>query len=45
VIAIILFGSGSDGTKSIQAVKQAVGIAFAEGKNSAAFYGMPSSAI
>jgi len=44
-IGIILSGSGSDGTKGIQAIKKAGGITFAEGKNSASFFGMPSSAI
>ena len=45
VIGVILSGSGSDGTKGIQAIKNAGGITFAEGKNSASFFGMPSSAI
>ena len=45
VIGVILSGSGSDGAKGIQAIKQAGGITFAEGKNSASFFGMPSSAI
>jgi two-component system CheB/CheR fusion protein len=45
VIGVILSGSGSDGAKGIQAIKKAGGITFAEGKNSASFFGMPSSAI
>ena len=45
VIGVILSGSGSDGAKGIQAIKEAGGITFAEEKNSASFFGMPSSAI
>jgi two-component system, chemotaxis family, CheB/CheR fusion protein len=45
VIGIILSGSGSDGAKGIQAVKQAGGITFAQDENSARFFGMPGSAI
>jgi two-component system, chemotaxis family, CheB/CheR fusion protein len=44
-IGIILSGSGTDGAKGIQAVKQAGGITFAQDKSSALFYGMPNSAI
>jgi two-component system CheB/CheR fusion protein len=44
-ISIILSGSGSDGAKGIQAVKQAGGITFAQDERSALFYGMPNSAI
>jgi two-component system CheB/CheR fusion protein len=44
-IGIILSGSGSDGAKGIQAVKQAGGITFAQDESSALFYGMPNSAI
>jgi two-component system, chemotaxis family, CheB/CheR fusion protein len=44
-IGIILSGSGSDGAKYIQAVKQEDGITFAQDESSARFYGMPSSAI
>jgi two-component system CheB/CheR fusion protein len=44
-IGIILSGSGSDGAKGIQAVKQAGGITFAQDESSALFFGMPSSAI
>jgi chemotaxis response regulator CheB len=44
-IGIILSGSGSDGAKGIQAVKQAGGITFAQDESSARFHGMPSSAI
>jgi two-component system, chemotaxis family, CheB/CheR fusion protein len=45
IIGVILSGSGSDGAKGIQAIKEAGGITFAEGENSASFFGMPSSAI
>jgi two-component system, chemotaxis family, CheB/CheR fusion protein len=45
LIGIILSGSGSDGAKGIQAIKEAGGITFAEEENSASFFGMPSSAI
>jgi len=44
-IGVILSGSGSDGTKGIQAVKEAGGITFAQDESSAPFFGMPSSAI
>jgi two-component system, chemotaxis family, CheB/CheR fusion protein len=44
-IGIILSGSGSDGAKGIQALKQAGGITFAQDESSALFYGMPNSAI
>jgi two-component system, chemotaxis family, CheB/CheR fusion protein len=45
VIGIILSGSGSDGAKGVEAVKQAGGITFAQDKHSALFFGMPSTAI
>ena len=45
VIGVILSGSGSDGAKGIQAIKETGGLTFAEGKESALFFGMPSSAI
>ena len=44
-IGIILSGSGSDGAKGIQAIKQAGGITFAQDESSALFFVMPSSAI
>jgi two-component system, chemotaxis family, CheB/CheR fusion protein len=44
-IGIILSGSGSDGAKGIQAIKQAGGITFAQDESSALFFGMPSCAI
>jgi two-component system CheB/CheR fusion protein len=44
VIGVILSGTGSDGAKGIQAIKKAGGITFAEVKDSASFFGMPSSA-
>ena len=45
VIGVILSGSGSDGAKGIQAIKEAGGLTFAQGEESASFFGMPSSAI
>ncbi len=45
VIGIILSGSGSDGAKGVEAVRQAGGITFAQDKNSALFFGMPNTAI
>jgi two-component system, chemotaxis family, CheB/CheR fusion protein len=45
VIGVILSGSGSDGAKGIQAIKEAGGLTFAEGEESASFFGMPSRAI
>jgi hypothetical protein len=45
VIGVILSGSGSDGAKGIEAIKEAGGLTFAEGEESASFFGMPSSAI
>jgi two-component system, chemotaxis family, CheB/CheR fusion protein len=45
VIGVILSGCGSDGAKGTQAIKKAGGITFAEGKSSASFFGMPSTAI
>jgi two-component system, chemotaxis family, CheB/CheR fusion protein len=45
VVGVILSGSGSGGAKGIQAIKEAGGVTFAEGENSASFFGMPSSAI
>jgi two-component system CheB/CheR fusion protein len=44
-IGIVLSGTGSDGAKGIQAIKQAGGTTFAQDKSSALFFGMPSSAI
>jgi two-component system, chemotaxis family, CheB/CheR fusion protein len=45
VIGVILSGSGTDGAKGIQAIKEAGGLTFVEEENSASFFGMPSSAI
>jgi hypothetical protein len=44
-IGIILSGSGTDGSKGIQASKQAGGLTFAQDESSALFDGMPNSAI
>jgi two-component system CheB/CheR fusion protein len=38
VIGVILSGSGSDGAKGIQAIKEAGGVTFAEQENSACFF-------
>jgi two-component system CheB/CheR fusion protein len=44
-IAIILSGSGSDGTEGISAIHHAGGMVIAESRDSAKFKGMPESAI
>lgn len=44
-IAIILTGTGSDGTLGIQAIKAEGGMVMAQSLNSAEYDGMPSSAI
>ncbi len=44
-IAIILSGTGSDGTRGIRAVKEAGGMVMAQDTSSAKFEGMPQSAI
>jgi two-component system CheB/CheR fusion protein len=44
-IAVILSGTGSDGTMGCQAIKEAGGITFAQDEESAKHYGMPGSAI
>ena len=44
-IAVILSGTGSDGTLGCKAVKEAGGIAFAQDPASAKYDGMPNSAI
>ena len=44
-IGIILSGTGTDGTKGIQAIKNAGGIVIAQDPISAQFDGMPNSAI
>lgn len=44
-IAIILSGTGSDGTRGIQAVKESGGMVIAQKEESAKFDGMPRSAI
>ena len=44
-IGIILSGTGSDGAKGIQAIKESGGITFAQDESSARFYGMPRTAI
>jgi two-component system, chemotaxis family, CheB/CheR fusion protein len=44
-IAVILSGTGSDGTKGIHAIKKAGGLVFVQDPLSAKFDGMPHSAI
>ncbi len=44
-IAIVLSGTGSDGTRGIRAVKEQGGIIMVQDLNSAKFDGMPSNAI
>ena len=44
-IAVILSGTGSDGTEGMKAVKAACGITFAQTEESAKYSGMPLSAI
>lgn len=44
-IAVILSGTGSDGSRGIRAVKDAGGIVFAQEPGSARFDGMPRSAL
>jgi two-component system CheB/CheR fusion protein len=44
-IAVILSGTGTDGTKGILAVKKAGGLVFVQDPTTAKFDGMPSSAI
>jgi len=44
-IGVILSGSGSDGAKGVQTLKEAGGIIFAQEESSARFSGMPKSAI
>lgn len=43
-IGVVLSGTGTDGTKGLQAIKQTGGLTFAQDKT-ADFYGMPESAI
>jgi two-component system CheB/CheR fusion protein len=45
VIAIILSGTGSDGTVGIKAIKEAGGLTFAQDPKTAKYDGMPSAAI
>ncbi len=44
-IAIILSGTGSDGTSGIRAIKEELGMVMVQSEESAAFDGMPRSAI
>ena len=51
IVLLLVISAAAAGTRTmeiqrgIQAIKEAGGITFAEGKNSASFFGMPSSAI
>ena len=44
-VAIILSGTGSDGTRGIRAIKEKVGMVMAQSEESATFDGMPRSAM
>ncbi|MBF0255860.1 MAG: PAS domain-containing protein, partial [Gammaproteobacteria bacterium] len=44
-VAIILSGTGSDGTRGVRAIKEKVGMVMVQNEDSAAFDGMPRSAI
>lgn len=44
-VAIILSGTGSDGTRGIRAIKEKIGMVMVQSDESAAFDGMPRSAI
>lgn len=44
-VAIILSGTGSDGTRGVRAIKEKVGMIMVQNTESAAFDGMPRSAI
>ncbi|MDQ3551620.1 MAG: PAS domain S-box protein, partial [Bacteroidota bacterium] len=44
-VGIVLSGTGTDGTLGLKAIKEAGGITFAQDQQSAAYEGMPQSAI
>ncbi|MBD2694104.1 chemotaxis protein CheB [Anabaena catenula] len=44
-IAVVLTGTGNDGTMGVQAVKKMGGTVIAQDENTAEFFGMPDSAI
>lgn len=44
-IAVILTGSGTDGVTGIQTLKKMGGVAIAQNKETAAYFGMPGTAI
>jgi len=44
-IAVVLSGTGSDGTRGIRAIKEAGGLILVQDEGSSRFFGMPSSAI
>ncbi|MBI4351757.1 MAG: PAS domain-containing protein [Elusimicrobia bacterium] len=44
-VGVILSGTGSDGTRGAQAVKEAGGLVFAQNERTAKYFGMPGSVI
>lgn len=45
VIAVVLTGTGSDGTMGVRAVKESGGTVIAQDEKTSQFFGMPGSAI
>ena len=45
VIAVVLTGTGSDGSMGLAAVKKMGGTIIAQDRNTSEFFGMPSAAI
>ncbi len=44
-VGVVLSGTGTDGTQGLKAIKEGGGVAFAQEEASAAFEGMPNSAV